>query len=134
VRDSDYNRREGYLKRQSEFQYSSKVIRNGEGVTVPFLNIHNKGYLAHMAAWLNDNQCMLQPVWAKNHVIFTHIKTIPLASEATDRGGGGERAVNIAKQSGYINQGFQSNMCPKRFNKAWITLSFKANFMFEQVL
>lgn len=133
VTDSDYNRREGYLQQQSEFQEHDKVIRNGEEVTVPWLNIYDKGYHAHMAAWSNGNQRVLQPVWAKSGQRFTRAETIASASVATDRGGN-ERAVNVAKRPGYINRGFQPNMCPKRLNKVWIASSFRANFMYEPVL
>ncbi|KAL7426167.1 hypothetical protein ACHAXH_000246 [Discostella pseudostelligera] len=133
VTDSDYNRREGYLERQREFQEHDKVIRNGEEVTVPWLNIYDKGYLAHMAAWSNGNQRVLQPVWAKSGERFTRVETIASASVATDRGGN-ERAVNVAKRPGYVNRGFHPNMCPKRLNKTWIASSFRANFMYEPVL
>ena len=133
VTDSDYNRREGYLQRQSEFQEHDKVIMNGEEVTVPWLNIYDKGYHAHMAAWSNGNQRVLQPVWAKSGERFTRMETIASASVATDRGGN-ERAVNVAKRPGYIERGFQPNMCPKRLNKAWLVSSFRANFMYASVL
>ena len=133
VTDSDYNRREGYLERQREFQEHDKVIRNGEEVTVPWLNIYDKGYHAHMAAWSHGNQRVLQPVWAKSGERFTRMETIASASVATDRGGN-ERAVNVAKRPGHVSRGFQPNMCPKRLNKAWIASSFRANFKFEPVL
>ena len=87
VTDSDYNRREGYLEQQREFQEHDKIIRNGEEVTVPWLNIYDKGYHAHMAAWLHGNQRVLQPVWAKSGEQFTRMETIALASVATDQGG-----------------------------------------------
>ena len=133
VTDSDYNRREGYLERQNEFQTHDKVTRNGEEIIIPFLNIYDKGYHAHMAAWSNGNQQVLQPVWAKNGEQFTHTETIASASVTADRGGN-ERAVNVAKRSGYVARGFQPNMCPKRLNKSWISSAFRANFMFEPVL
>ena len=133
VTDSDYNRREGYLERQREFQENDKVIRNGEEVNVPWLNIYDKGYHAHMAAWSNGNQRVLQPVWAKSGERFTRMDTITSASVATDRGGN-ERAVNVAKRSGYISRGFRPNMCPTRMNTAWIVSSFRANFKYEPVL
>lgn len=31
-------------------------MKNGVEVVVPFLNIYDKGYHAHMAAWSNGNQ------------------------------------------------------------------------------
>ena len=133
VTDSDYNRREGYLERQREFQEHDKVIRNGEDVVVPFLNIYDKGYHAHMAAWSHGNQRVLQPVWAKSGERFTRMETIASASVATDRGGN-ERAVNVAKRPGHVDRGFQPNTCPKRFNKAWLVSSFRANFTYEPVL
>jgi hypothetical protein len=51
VTDFDYNRREGYLEQQSEFQHNHKIMKNGEEVTEPFLNIYDKSYHAHMTAW-----------------------------------------------------------------------------------
>ena len=133
VTDSDYNRREGYLDRQHEFQNNDIVKRNEEEVVVPFMNIYDKGYHAHMAAWTHGRQKVLQPVWAKNGERFTREETIKSASVASDRGGN-ERAVNVSKRAGYISRGFQPNMCPERFNRAWLSWSFKSNFMFQPVL
>ncbi len=86
-----------------------------------------------MAAWSHGNQRVLQPVWAKSGERFTRMETIASASVATDRGGN-ERAVNVAKRPGHVDRGFQPNTCPKRFNKAWLVSSFRANFTYEPVL
>ena len=44
VSDSDYNRREGYLQRQQEFQESELVEIDGKVDVLPFLNVYHKGY------------------------------------------------------------------------------------------
>jgi hypothetical protein len=50
VSDSDYNRQEGYLQWQKEFQDKDLVETDGNLVILPFLNIYGKGYQARMAA------------------------------------------------------------------------------------
>ena len=129
VSDSDYNRREGYLEKQQEFQQTDLV----EMRVVPFLNIYDKGYRAKMAAWKNGRQKVLQPDWAKSDRRFGRLETVTSASVASDRGGN-ERSVNVSKRAGFISRGFSPNMCPDRFNEAWRTWAFQSNFMFEPVL
>ena len=129
VSDSDYNRRAGYLDKQTEFQ--SNDIYNGE--VIPFLNIYDKGYRAKMAALRNGKQRVLQPDWAKSDEKFGRIQTIASASVASDRGGN-ERSVNVSKRAGFIRRGFRQNMCPVNFNLSWRTWAFQSNFMFKPVL
>jgi len=76
VSDSDYNRRAGYLDKQTEFQ--SNNIYNGK--VIPFLNIYDKGYRAKMAALRNGKQQVLQPDCAKSDEKFGCIQTIASAS------------------------------------------------------
>ena len=129
VSDSDYNRREGYLERQEEFQQIDLV----DNEVLPFLNIYDKGYRAKMAAWKNGRQKVLQPDWASSDRRFGRLETVTSASVASDRGGN-ERSVNVSKRAGYISRGFKPNMNPARFNEAWRTWAFQSNFMFRPVL
>lgn len=133
VSDSDYNRREGYLKQQQQFQEKDLVTIDGQERVVRFLNIYDKGYRAKMAAWENGKQLVLQPDFKESDKRFNRHQTISSASVASDRGGN-ERAVNVSKRAGLISKGFQSNSDPVRFNSIWLTWSFQANFMFERVL
>lgn len=138
VSDSDYNRRAGYLQTQQQFQSEDLVeTKNDDGEinlgVLPFLNIYDKGYRAKMAAFKNGKQLVLQPDWADSDRTFNGYQTIGSASIASDRGGN-ERSVNVMKRAGYMRRGFQPNMCPKRFNKAWRTWGFKSNFMFVPIL
>jgi hypothetical protein len=129
VSDTDYNRREGYLDRQREFQENDLI----DDILLPFLNIYDKGYRAKLAAWRNDKQQVLQPDWAESDRRFGRLETVTSASVASDRGGN-ERSVNASKRAGFISRGFQPNMCPVRFNQAWRTWAFQSNFMFQPVL
>ena len=133
VSDSDYNRREGYLQRQQEFQDADLVEVDGKLVVIPFLNIYDKGYRARMAAWKSGKQGVLQPTFAPSDRRFSGKETKISASIASDRGGN-ERAVNVSKRSAYICRGFRPNMNPERFDMAWRSWSFKSNFMFKPVL
>jgi len=83
VSDSEYNKRVGYLDKQTEFQ-SNDIV---EGAVILFLNIDDKGYMAKMAALRNGKQHVLQPDWAKSDEMFGGIQTIASASVASDRGG-----------------------------------------------
>ncbi|KAL7427990.1 hypothetical protein ACHAXH_000754 [Discostella pseudostelligera] len=133
VSDSDYNRQEGYLQRQQEFQDADLVEIDGNLVVIPFLNIYDKGYRARMAAWKSGKQGVLQPTFAPSDRRFSGKETKISASIASDRGGN-ERAVNVSKRSAYISRGFRPNMNPERFDMAWRSCSFKSNFMFKPVL
>lgn len=129
ISDSEYNRREGYLNTQEQFQNNDLV----DGKVITFLNIYDKGYRAKMAAWKNGKQQVLQPDWAASDRHFNRLQKIASASVASDRGGN-ERSVNVSKRAGYISRGFKPNMCPRRFNQAWRTWCFQSNFMFKPVL
>jgi hypothetical protein len=133
VTDSDYTKREGYLRHQREFQERDKVDIDSEEVVVPFLNIHDKGFRVNTAAWTEGRQLVLQPDFAKSDKRFSRSQTISSASVASDRGAN-ERTVNVSKRAGYIKRGLRPNMCPINFHKAWKTTAFKANFMYKPVL
>ena len=64
VSDSDYNRREGYLQKQQEFQEIDLVEIDGKLDVLPFLNVYDKGYRASTVAWKTRNQGVLQPTFA----------------------------------------------------------------------
>jgi hypothetical protein len=123
VSDSDYNRREGYLQKQQEFQESDLVEIDGKLEILPFLNVYDKGYQARTVAWKNGNQ----------GVRFNRNETKLSASIASDCGGN-ERAVNVSKRAVYISQGFRLNMDPEHFDIAWKAWNFKSIFMFKPVL
>ena len=133
VSDSDYNRREGYLQTQQEFQERDLVEIDGKLEVLPFLNVYDKGYRARTVAWKNGNQEVLQPTFAPSDRRFNGRETKLSASIASDRGGN-ERAVNVSKRSAYISRGFRPNMDSERFDIAWRTWNFKSNFMFKPVL
>ena len=129
VSDTDYNRREGYLKLQEDFANNDHV---NEAV-LPFTNIYDKGYRAKMVAWKTGKQHVLQPVWAESDRRFGRNETLLTGSVATDCAGN-ERAVNVSKRAWFVNRGFTPNMSPKQMNNAWLTWSFQSNFMFDPVL
>ena len=129
VSDTDYNRKEGYLKRQEHFANNDEV----NGAVLPFTNVYDKGYRAKMVAWKTGKQQVLQPVWAESDRRFGRNETLLSASVATDRAGN-ERAVNVCKRAWYVSRGFTQNMSPKQMNDAWMTWSFQANFMHNPVL
>ena len=133
VSDSDYNRREGYLQRQQEFQESNLVEIDGKVDVLPFLNVYDKGYRARTVAWKTGRQGVLQPTFAPSDRRFKGSETKISASIASDRGGN-ERAVNVSKRAAYISQGFRPNMDSERFDISWRTWNFKSNFMFKPVL
>ena len=133
VSDSDYNRREGYLQRQQEFQESDLVEIDGKVDVLPFLNVYDKGYRARTVAWKTGRQGVLQPTFAPSDRRFNGSETKISASIASDRGGN-ERAVNVSKRAAYISRGFRPNMDSERFDIAWRTWNFKSNFMFKPVL
>lgn len=133
ISDTDFNRREGYLKKQQQFQEKDLVIVDGHPKVVPFLNVYNKGYRAKMAAWENGKQLVLQPDFKDSDKKFNRDQTISSASVASDRGGN-ERVVNVSKRVGLISKGFLPNADPTRFNNVWTTFSHQANFMWDPVL
>jgi hypothetical protein len=138
VSDSDYNRREGYLKRQEAFANHDLVeLEAGSGIyeVLPFTNIYDKGYRAKAVAWKTGRQHVLQPDedWAESDKQFKRSQTLRSASIATDRAGN-ERGVNVCKRSWFVSRGFTPNMNPTLINNAWATWSFQANFMFNPVL
>ena len=133
ITDTDYTKREGYLRRQREFQERDKVEKDGVETVLPFLNVHDKGFRVNTAAWSEGRQLVLQPDFAKSDRRFSRIQTISSASVASDRGAN-ERTVNVSKRAGYIKRGFRPNMCPINFHKAWKTSAFKGNFMYKPVL
>ena len=73
--DSDYNRREGYLQRQQEFQESDLVEIDGKVDVLLFLNVYDKGYLARTVAWKTGRQGVLQPTFAPSDRRFNGSET-----------------------------------------------------------
>jgi hypothetical protein len=133
ITDTDYTKREGFLQAQRIFQENDKVIIDGEEKILPWLNIFDKGFRVNAAAWAEGEQLVLQPDFAKSDRRFSRLQTLASASVASDRGAN-ERTVNVSKRAGHISRGFLPNMCPIRFNKAWKTAAFRANFMYRPVL
>ena len=135
VSDSYYNENAGYLKDQEKFQENDIVVGDGdsEGKVVEFLNILDRGYRGKLAAWSKGKQLALQPPSSKSDRRFQGRKTVYAATVAHDRLGN-ERAVNVCKRSGLMKRGFQEHMNPTRFNYAWRTWGFQANFMYKPVL
>jgi len=113
--------RYGFLKEQMKFQDADlvRVDNTDEHVDIPFLDIYDKGSRPRMAAYNNGKQMVLQPHFAKSDKEFNHLETYSSASVATDHGGN-KRAVNLGKRARYLSSGFKLNMCPKRYNTAWL--------------
>jgi hypothetical protein len=136
VSDSDYNKREGYLKRQEAFANHDLVeleAGSGEYRVLPFTNVYDKGYRAKAVAWKAGRQHVLQPDWAESDKHFSRGQTLRSASIATDRAGN-ERGVNVCKRSWFVSRGFTPSMHPTLISNAWATWSFQSNFMFSPVL
>ena len=87
----------------------------------------------NLPAWRAGRQQVLQPVFAQSDRKFTGRETIKSAEIATDRSGN-ERAVNRAKQCGFIKRGIPQNGNPKLTDDAWLAWSFTSNFMYRAVL
>ena len=100
---------------------------------VPFANIFDKGYRCTLEAYRAGKQECIQPIFAKSDRRFTGKDTVISASVASDRSGN-ERAVNMAKKSGYIKRGLACGSDPERLNNAWLAWSFQVNFMYNTVL
>lgn len=129
VSDSNYNNESGYLEAQRQFQETDLV----DGKIVKFLNALDRGYRPKMAAFKHGRQLAIQPPSAKSDKRFPGTQTIYSAAIAHDRSGN-ERAVNVCKRSGLMQRGFKPGMSAKRFNYAWRTWGFQANFMYNPVL
>ena len=129
VSDSNYNNESGYLQAQEEFQKTDLV----NGKVVKFLNVLDRGYRAKYAAWRTGEQLAIQPPSARSDKRFPGHQTIYAGTVAHDRSGN-ERAVNLCKRSGLMKRGFKQGMSARRFNNAWRTWGFQANFMFKAVL
>ena len=129
ITDDQYNNKSGYLQEQETFAKTDLV----DGKVMPFTNVKDRGYRTSFAAWKHGEQKVLQPPFAKSDKRFNGRQTIYAGSIARDRSGN-ERGVNVSKRSGMFQRGFQKTMSQKRFNYAWLTWSFKANFMYKRVL
>lgn len=129
VSDSDYNKKAGYLQAQNDFQETDLV----DGEVKKFHNILDRGYRGKMAAWQCGQQMALQPPSAKSDQRFQGKQTIYAGCIAHDRSGN-ERGVSVCKRSGLMSRGFREGMSAKRFNYAWRTWGFQANFMYKPVL
>jgi hypothetical protein len=129
VSDSEYFVRSGLLKTQTQFIEDCDATKKDH----QWLNILDKGYRVTTAAWRNGKQFILQPAFAKSDRKFKGVETIRSAAVASDRGAN-ERAVRIAKLSGYIKAGLGVNERVERYADAWLVWSFQTNFMYEPVL
>ena len=127
--DSHYQRETEIFQRQEE--YSKWDLVNND--ITAFTTILDKGYQVTLAAWQAGKQMIKQPVFAKCDTKFSGKETLTSASVATDQSGN-ERAVNVAKKSGFVKRGLQSNACPVWLDNIWCAFSFQANFMYKPVL
>ena len=127
ISDTDYNRREEYLKHK-------ECSANNDEMNVAvlhFTNVYDKGYQAKMVAWKTGKQHILQPVQTERDRPFGWNKTLLSASVASDRACN-ESAVNKFKRAWYVSRGFTQNMSPKWMNDAQMIWSFQANCMYNQ--
>ncbi len=76
---------------------------------------------------------VLQPPSAKSDKRFKGRQTVCAGCIAHDRSGN-ERVVNVGKRAGLFKKGFKQQMSAVRFNNAWRTWGFQANFMYRPVL
>ncbi|KAL9182228.1 hypothetical protein ACHAXT_012880 [Thalassiosira profunda] len=127
--DSRYHDESGYSDEQKSFQETDLV--NGE--VKPFLNVLDRGYRVTYAAHQTGGQMVLQPPGSKSERRFKGRETVFAACVAHDRSGN-ERGVNVSKRAGLFKRGFKQGMNAERFNAAWRTWGFQANFMYKPVL
>ena len=104
-----------------------------KGKPSPFVNIFDKGYRLTLEAARAGGQECIQPIFAKSDRRFVGSEAVVSASVASDRSGN-ERAVNMAKKSGFIKRGLTCGSNPERLNNAWLAWSFQVNFMYNTVL
>ena len=117
--DSHYQEHSGIFKDQEQFAISDRV----DGEVLPFMNIFDKGYHVNLMAWQHGRQEVRQPVFARSDRKFRGVETLISASIATDRSGN-ERAVRMAKSSGFLQRGLSCTGCPKRLDIIWLVWSF----------
>ena len=127
--DSHYQIHNKIFEKQKAF--AAEDLHNGE--IYPFKNNFDKGYRLTLEAHRAGEQECIQPIFAKSDRRFIGKETIISASVASDRSGN-ERAVNMAKKSGYIKRGLTAAGSPERLNNAWLAWSFQVNFMYNTVL
>ena len=127
--DSHYQKENKIFEKQKEF--AEKDLYKGK--IYPHHNVFDKGYRLTLEAHRMGEQECIQPIFAKSDRRFNGDETLVSASVASDRSGN-ERAVNMAKKSGYIKRGLTAGGCPKRLNNAWLAWSFQVNFMYKTVL
>lgn len=127
--DTHYMEHSGILDRQKSFA-TEDLVRNEE---LPFINILDKGYRINLAAWRAGRQQVLQPVFARSDRTFTADETIQSAEVASDRSCN-ERAVKLAKASGYIQRGIAPGGDNSLMDDVWLAWSFQTNFMYKPVL
>jgi hypothetical protein len=129
VSDSDYMIRSGILQEQKAYV----PLHDKHSKEIRWVNILDKGYRIVSAAWRTGEQFVLQPAFAKSDRKFNTVKTIKSCAVASDRGGN-ERAVRIAKMSGFLKEGLRHNQTLDRLSDACLAWSFQANFMYKPVL
>ena len=127
--DSHYQIHNKIFEKQRDF--AAKDLYKGKHI--PFTNVFDKGYRLTLEAHRAGEQECIQPIFAKSDRRFARDETVVSASVAADRSGN-ERAVNMAKKSGYIKRGLTPAGSPERLNNAWLAWSFQVNFMYNTVL
>jgi DDE superfamily endonuclease len=128
VSDSDYFGRSGIL--QEQIEYVAKYDKANEDHK--WNNVLDKGYRVGGAAWRVGNQFVLQPAFARSNKKFTTFETIRNSAIASDRGGN-ERAVRLAKMSGYLENAAKPNVSFDTIAIVWLCRSFQCNFMYHPV-
>ena len=131
VSDTKYQEQSGIFEAQHSFA-KEDLVGEQESEYLPYTNIFDKGYRNRLAAWRNGKQLTLQPEFAKSDTKFGRNKTLTSAKIAADRAAN-ERAVRIAKMSGYIKRGVTERGSFKRFDDAWVAWGFQVNFMYNEV-
>ena len=129
VSDTRYQEHSGIFQAQQKFAMADR-IDGGVEDHLPFTNVFDKGYRNRLAAWRNGKQLTLQPEFAKSDSKFGRNKTLTSAKIAADRAAN-ERAVRLAKMSGYVKRGVTERTVFERVDNAWLAWGFQVNFMYN---
>jgi hypothetical protein len=97
-----------------------------------WVNVLDKGYRVNDAAWRVGGQFVLQPSFARSDRQFNTYETIQSSAIASDRGGN-ERAVHLAKLSGYLGNAEKPKVSIENLASVWLGWSFQCNFMYKAV-
>jgi hypothetical protein len=120
----EYFKRKGILEEQIKFV----ELYDNDHKEDSWVNVLDKGYRVNGAAWSVGGQFVLQPSFARSNRQFNMYKTIWSSASASDRGGN-ERAVCLAKLSGYLGNAKNPKVSIENLASIWLGWSFQCNFI-----